>query len=53
VREWVWRSLLKGTRLKVARDLARLTDDEVQIALMAIRRHYQRRSDEFKHARQY
>lgn len=47
-REWVWRSLLKGTRLEVARELAGLDDTQTTAAVARVRRGYQQRLAEYK-----
>lgn len=47
-RGWVWRSLLKGTRLEVARELAGLTEEQATAAVARVRRWYQQRLAEYK-----
>lgn len=47
-REWIWRSLLKGTRLEIARELAGLTDEQTTAALALVRRWYQQRLADYK-----
>lgn len=50
-REWVWRSLLKGIRLTVARDLAGLSDEETEESLAAIQDTYRQRIVTFNRLR--
>lgn len=47
-REWIWRSLLKGTRLEVARTLAGLTEEQTIAAVARVRHWYQQRLAEYK-----
>jgi predicted ATPase len=49
-REWVWRSLLKGTRIQEAVALVGMTSDDLASALERVRRKYQRRIDLYKQA---
>lgn len=49
-REWVWRSLLKGVRLEVARTRAGLSPAEVPVAVARVREVYARRLQQHKEA---